>query len=60
MVIGFVKPDYLKEFAIHRKFNPNTGEIEYKYAWDSVLYKLHKDGILILILESILAGEEEE
>lgn len=60
MVLGFVKPSYLTEFVINKKFNNKTGEIEYKYAWDSVLHKLNTDGILSLILETILAGEEEE
>jgi hypothetical protein len=57
---GFVKQDYLDRFIIHRAFNPKTGNIDYKFAWDSILHELHKDGFLGLILELILSDEEAE
>ena len=60
-IVGdFVSERYLNEFVIFKTFNSSTGEIDRKYAWDSIIYKLNEDGYLEPILDSILSNEEAE
>lgn len=44
--------------CIHRTFNPTTGKIQRKYAWDAVFQDLHNQGKLSQVLETILKTEQ--
>lgn len=43
--------------CIHRKFNSTTGEIERKYAWDSLFEELKSSGALAAVLDDIIYDE---
>lgn len=49
-----VLPDYIKEFQIFKTFNSRTGNIDRKYAWDSIFYNLRDNGKLEKIIKSII------
>lgn len=47
-------PRIVSEYQIHKRFNPVTGEIERKYAWDSVFHILDKSRDLRKILDKLI------
>jgi hypothetical protein len=54
---AFVTKEYMDQFVIHKTFDPNTGNIVYKCAWDSALLQLKRDGILQKIVDYIIEQE---
>lgn len=44
--------------CIHRTFNPTTGKIQRKYAWDAIFQDLHNQGKLSPVLDGIIQSEE--
>lgn len=44
-------------FCIHKTFNKHTGQIDRKYAWDSVFQDLHDNGLLTPVLDQIIYQE---
>jgi hypothetical protein len=44
--------------CIHKTFNKHTGQIERKYAWDSVFQDLHDQGKLSPVLDNIIQQEQ--
>lgn len=45
------------EFCIHKTFNNKTGEIDRKFAWDSIFQSLHEKGLLAQVLDAIIEEE---
>lgn len=56
--IGLVSPEYLERFVILKKFNKVTGNVDRKYAWDSLMYEMRADGLLKQVLDAIIKKEE--
>jgi hypothetical protein len=52
-----IPQEQLLPFCIFKSFNTRTGEIERKYAWNSVLEHLAENGTLLPILENIIEKE---
>lgn len=59
VVNQIVPSSFLEGYVLIKKFNSLTGEIEYKYAWDSLIHSLHDSGYLKIMLDSILQDEQE-
>lgn len=52
-----VPEELLRDHCIHKKFNTTTGQIERKYAFDSVFEDLASLGILQVLLDDIIEKE---
>jgi hypothetical protein len=50
-------PDEVEGLQIYKTFNPKTGDIERKYAWDTVFHRIHKKVGIDTIYELILKEE---
>lgn len=46
--------DHFLRFCVYRTFNSHTGQIDRKYAWDSVFQDLHNKGLLTPVLDNII------
>jgi hypothetical protein len=47
----------LAQYCVHKTFNTKTGEIDRKYAWESIFNDLLKCGALGLLLDQIIQEE---
>lgn len=47
-------PGMVHDHQIYKTFNKNTGEIDRKYAWDSIFYKLTKNKKIYKILDKLI------
>jgi len=52
-----LSPEHLSDYCIHKTFNTRTGQIERKYAWESVFQMLMELGLLHMILDEIIQKE---
>lgn len=56
LAFNHVSIEYMDRFILNRKFNPESGAIVRKYAWDSAIESMQKDGILIKIVKEALGA----
>jgi hypothetical protein len=47
-------PDLAEEFCIFRRFNPDTGELDKKYAWSTIIDIMNKDGRSEILISKLL------
>ena len=53
-------PALVQEFQVHKSFNSKTGNIDRKYAWDSIFYHLKTKKLFIRGLERLIKGVKDE
>lgn len=53
-VVRSVPEEQIRHRCIHKKFNPATGEIERKYAWNSIFEDFAETGMLQRILDTLI------
>jgi hypothetical protein len=47
----------LAHYCVHKTFNTKTGQIDRKYAWESIFADMQSCGALAILLDSIIQEE---
>jgi hypothetical protein len=56
-ILGNGYRDVVLQNEVYRSFNKITGEIDRKFAWDTVFFHVHKDYGLKNVFDEILVNE---